>query len=384
MLAFLVFLAASDPNVSPRDMAVGIISGNEVLMSRFFAQAQTWVPQFPEVYVYSDFFPNTSKKDIAAASPRSKIHFVEIRNVAEHLIGSQWHLPWYHAQPRFLPGMYHLWKNNPKATWYVVGDDDTYLIIRNIIRRLQKVNSSTPAVMSFFWCTWETVAEFMRPLRNCHPFAQGGSGVVFSHTLMDMLGPHLMECNQKYNDAEHAASMRVAVCGERLFGYENWMAGAYIKPWKSGIHPTSPGVTITGGNTWDPPGSFHQVQPNDMFALKRSHIAEVGGGYYYDFAGYAFRNIPLELSYRRTWQLHFGYRIDNFGTHTQKIYSSSPFSTEDDGKTFVQNFHGGIKIIVKCDQTVAEDIIRVDDVERGPNVTVRLALVCPKKEKYYR
>jgi hypothetical protein len=123
--ALLVLLAASDLDVSLRDMAVDIISGNEVLITRFFSQAQTWVPQFPEVHVDSDFFPNTSKSDISAASPRSKIHFVEIPNVAQHLIGSQWEQPWYHAQPRFLPGMDHLWKHNPKATWYVVGDDDT-------------------------------------------------------------------------------------------------------------------------------------------------------------------------------------------------------------------------------------------------------------------
>jgi hypothetical protein len=132
------------------------------------------------------------------------------------------------------------------------------------------------------------------------------------------------------------------------------------------------------GNTWDPPESFHQVQREEMFVLKWVQIAEVGGGSYYDFAGYAFHSLPLELSYRRTWQLHFGYRIDHFGTHAQKIYASSLSTTDDDGKTFVQNFDEYIKVVVTCDQTVAED------VDREPNVTIRLALVRPKKQKYYR
>jgi hypothetical protein len=383
MLTLLVVFGASDTGITPADMAVGIMSGKEVLMSRFLAQAQTWIPTFPEVFVYSDKFPNTTKEEILASSPRAKIQFVELPNLAEHIIGSQWQRPWYQAQPRFLPGMYHLWKNNPKALWYVVGDDDTYLIVRNIIRRLTKVSSSNHAALSFFWCTWDQIAEFMLPRRDCHPFAQGGSGVLFSHTLMESLGPHLIECNDKYNDAEHAASMRVAVCAERLFGYENWTKSAYIKHWRSGIHPTSPGVTITLGNTWDPPGSFHQVQPDEMHVLKRSHISDVGDGHYYDFGGYAFRSLPIEFTYRRIWQLHFGYRIDNIGTHTQKLYSKTDIHTSDGGHTFVQEFDGNISIVVHCDRTHGEDVIRVDEVNRGPNVTVHLSLICPRKQRYY-
>jgi hypothetical protein len=200
---------------------------------------------------------------------------------------------------------------------------------------------------------------------------------------MARLGPKLIECSERYNDAEHAASMRVAVCIERMVGYENWTKSVYVKPWRSGIHPSAPEVTIGYGNTWDPPGSFHQVSPPAMHVLKRGHIVEVEDGFY-DFAGYAFRSIPLELTYRRTWQLHFGYWVSNFGTHTQRLYTTSSLVTRDGGKTFAQEYEGNLTIVVTCDPEAGIDIVRVDQIERGPNITVHLAFDCPDKQPYYK
>jgi hypothetical protein len=200
---------------------------------------------------------------------------------------------------------------------------------------------------------------------------------------MALLGPKLVGCGEKYNDAEHAASMRVSVCIERLFGYENWTKSVFVKPWRSGIHPSSPAVTIGYGNTWDPPGSFHQVTPDEMVVLGRGHIAEAPDGFW-DFAGFAFRSIPLQLTYRRQWQLHFGYSIANFGTHTQKLYTVTPLLTDDGGQTFTQQFQGNVTLIVACDRDTGIDIVRIDDITRGPSVTVRLSLDCPSKQPYYK
>jgi hypothetical protein len=381
---FPVFLhfSASDTNLTVDDVAVGILSGKELLMTRFLAQAQSWAPTFRRVFVYSDAFPNTTKQDISASSPHADIQYVALPGLAEHIIGSQWLLPWYQAQPRFLPGMHHLWRTNPNVLWYIFGDDDTYFYIRNILRRLAKLNSSEPAVLSFFWCTWNTITLYMEPERDCHPFAQGGSGVILSKTVMDLLGPHLLACSEMYNDAEHAASMRVSVCMERLFGYENWTKSAFIKAWRSGIHPSAPSVTIGFGNTWDPPGTFHQVTPEEMIRLKNGQIVQDVDGFW-DFAGFAFRSIPVEITYRRVWQMHFGYSIDSYGTHTHRLYGASGIETNDGGKTFQQRFDGGVKVVIKCDPNMAEDVIVVDEIERGVNVTIWLLLDCPKKRPYY-
>lgn len=354
-----------------------------MLMTRVLSQAKSWFQSFRRVFVYSDAFPNTTKKEIREACPHATIEMTEITNQAEHVIGSQWTNPWYLAQPRFLPALEHLWRSNPNVRWYVVGDDDTYLYPKNILRRLGKHNSSEPEVVSFFWCTWNTITDYMEPQRDCHPFAQGGSGVLFSKTIMDLVGPHLIECNEKYNDAEHAASMRVSVCMERLFGYENWSKGAYIKPWKSGIHPGSPKVVISHGNTWDAPASFHQVKPDEMENLKRSHMSDVKDGFV-DWSYFSFRSVPVELTRNRWWQMHFGYAIDNYGTHTHRLYAISLLETSDDGKTYVQKYDGNVTVVVHCDATIPENTIEVDDVERGPESTIHLLLDCPKPQPYYK
>jgi hypothetical protein len=383
MLGLLLVSAGADTNLTIADFAVGIMSGKELLLTRFLSQAASWGTTFGDIYVYSDAFPGDTRAEIAAAAPHTTIHFVEIANRSEHIIGSPWLREWYQAQPRFLPAIHHLWRANPGVRWYLVGDDDTYFYIRNIMRRLSKVNSSAMAVVSFFWCSWEQVTEFMEPLSDCHLFAQGGAGVVFSKTMMDRLAPHLPNCSEKYNDAEHAASMRVAVCVERLWGYENWTKGAFAKPWRSGMHPTSPAASQLIGNTWDAPGSFHQVAPEDMARLSAGHIVEEADGFY-DFAHIAFRPMNLELTYRRKWEMYFGYSFDNFGTHTQRKFASSALWTDDGGKTFLQEFEGNVTVVVHCDAEVEENEIRVEDVIRGPNTTVHLAVRCPGKQPYYR
>ncbi|OHT02029.1 hypothetical protein TRFO_30992 [Tritrichomonas foetus] len=359
-----------------------------MITNRVFSQASSWIPSLPYVFVYSDEFPNESIKQINNQFPHANISFVEIKNRSEHIIGSQWTNPWYRAQPRFLPAMHDLWKQNPHVRWYIVCDDDTYLYNQNILRRLGKHNSSNPEVISFFWCTWNYITEYMKPERDCHPFAQGGSGVIFSKTMMDLIGPKLIECSEKYNDAEHAASMRVSVCMEREFGYENWTKGGFIKPWKSGIHPSNPSVVISQGNTWDSPGSFHQVSPEEMVNLKKSHLVWLDDGFI-DFSYFAFRSVPVELTRRRWWQLHFGYRIDNFASHSNQLMVLTSFEPIEYGKnneikTFQQVYQGNVTVFVHCNNNYEDFQIDVDEVERGPATKIHVSLKCPKKQKYYK
>jgi hypothetical protein len=383
MLVAFFSVSLSDANLTLADVAVCILSGKEVLLTRALSQALSWIPAFREVFIVSDEFPNTTRSDIESASPHANIRFVEISGRAEHIIGSEWLLPWYRAQPRFLPGMHHLWVSNPNASWYIFCDDDTYLFPKSLLRKLAMHNASKPEVISRFWCSWNQITEFMRPPRDCHLFAQGGSGVMFSRAIMATLGPRLIECSEKYNDAEHAASMRVAVCIERIYGYDMWSAGQIITDWKTALHPGRANTAIAKLNTWEAPASFHQVSPNEMIGLKHAHWADGGDGWF-DFNFFAMKSVPVHITYRRVWQLHFGFAIDNFGTHSQRLFSTTDFITSDGGKTFLQQFDGNISVIVVCDQGLREEQIKVDDVERGPNVTIHLAIKCPPKEKYHR
>ncbi|KAH0790557.1 hypothetical protein GPJ56_005546 [Histomonas meleagridis] len=358
------------------------MSGKELLRSRVLSQINSWVETFNSVFIYSDFFSEEDKQFLKSANRHANISLIEISNKAEHIIGGQNTKKWYEAQPRFLPAMKDMWLRHPTAKWYLIGDDDTYFYHKNIIRRLAKYDSSLPQVISYFWCSWGEVIQYMEPDRDCHPFAQGGSGVIFSKTMMNMIGPHLDECNDKYNGANHAASMRVTVCMERLFGYNNWTSGVYIKPWRSGIHPNSPKDVIMQQNTWDAPGTFHQVNPREMLQIKKTHIVEFDDGFV-DFAHFAFRTIPVELTRRRIWCLHFGYCIDNFGSHENRFMATSALETGDSGMSYRQTFEGNIAVEIRCDESMEESAVEVEDVQRDLEVRVRLAMKCPKKQRYY-
>jgi hypothetical protein len=359
------------------------MSGKELLLTRLLSQARSWVPGFRKVYVFSDDYPNTTREDILAASPHANLEFVSIKGKAEHVVGSQWVLAWYSAQPRFLPGMYHLWVSNPNARWFIICDDDTYLYAQAILRLLLTRNSSELEVHSHFWCSWDTITQYMQPTRDCHPFAQGGSGVFFSRAAMEKIGPELLNCSERYNDAEHAASMRVTVCVERIIGYDLWTKDRVIKHWKTGLHPGKPSTAIDTGCLWEAPASFHQVSPEEMIVLKGGHLIDVEDGYF-DFNFFAMKSVPIPLTYRRYWQMHFAFSIDNFGTHSQRLHALGGMETHDDGKTFVQEFQGNVTVVVTCDQTRGDEQIHVDEVVPGPAVTVHLQLKCPPKQKYAR
>jgi hypothetical protein len=197
---------------------------------------------------------------------------------------------------------------------------------------------------------------------------------------MDAIGPRLVACSEMYNDAEHAASMRVTVCAERALGYANWTTGRALRHWKTELHPGRPATAIQTGGTWEAPGGFHQVSPREMAALGGAHLVFVDDGFF-DFNFFVMKSVPVPLSYRRVWDMRFGFSIDNFGTHSQRLLCVTGLLTDDGGASFYQHFEGNVTVRVRCDATMEDERVRVDEVVPGPVVTAYLALKCPTKQR---
>ena len=359
------------------------MSGKEVIMKRVHGQSKTWMNQFPKVNVYSDEFKEDETDAIRKAARYTNVSFITIKNTSEHLLGTQWKNPWYAAQTRFLPAMKHLFETNRNAKWFLFGDDDTYLVAKNIVRRTHKYNHNEPCIVSYFYCAWNNIVQYMEPKRDCMPFAQGGSGVLISNKLMSMIAPHLVECSEMYNDAEHAASMRIAVCIQKLYGVSNWTKGAFIKPWRSGFHSHVPDIEIEQGNTWDAPGSFHQVNKEVMQRIHKAHVCDTEEDFYYDFAYNAFISVPVELTYGTKWELHFGYCIDMYGSHSHRINATSAIVCDVPDAEFHQDFQNNVTVTMHCDSNMNEGDMYADDVERSPFGTiVHLNMKCPTKSYY--
>ena len=370
------------------DLVVGVFSGKEVLTKRVLGQAETWFNQFPKIFVFSDCFPNKKEiENIKTKALHTNISFIEIKDTAEHLKGTEWTDPWYPAQTRFLPGMKELYEWNKETKWFLICDDDTYLFARNIERRLHKYDYNKPVVVSYFYCTWNKIIEQLDIKRDCMPFAQGGSGVLFSQKMMEMLSSHLINCSDKYNNAEHAASMRLAACIQNLYGVENWTNGAFIKPWRSGFHSNPPEIEIEKGNTWDSPGSFHKVNKENMKRIYNAHICNIENkNYYYDFSYNSFVPTPVELTYNTNWEFNFGYNFDMYGLHSSySINATSPILCDKEDEEFHQNYENGVKVILHCNKNLEDGEMYSDYVERSPfNTIVHIQLKCPEKTYFYQ
>lgn len=363
------------------DLVLGISSGYDLILTRTLDQASTWIPSLPRIYIYSDKLPSNTTNIFQKEAPHANITFMELGDQDEHLVGTQWIAKWYHAQPRFLYGLYKMYIENPGYSWYGLLDDDTYLFQKNIVRRLHKYDHNNRVVVSFFWCSWDILLEYMEPQRECHPFGQGGACVIYSAELMKHFAKIILKCNEIYNDAQHAAAMRTAICMERHFGYENWTKGGYIQPWRSGFHSDPHYIHVEQDYMWDAPGSFHRLKKQDMVELSQTHLCYLQDGFF-DFAHFAFAVTTVELTRRTKWRFLFGYSFSRMVTNLEEIKAISSLQTVDNGKTFFQKYDKNISIQIQCNDDDSYEEIFVDRVVRSPSPEVYLIMKCPPKQNY--
>jgi hypothetical protein len=87
-----------------------------------------------------------------------------------------------------------------------------------------------------------------------------------------------------------------------------------------------------------------------MMNLRRGHWVDGGDGFF-NFNFFSMKTVPVEITYRMYWQMHFGYAIDNFGTHSQRVVALTDMAW--DRRKFRQEFEGNVSVVVKCDPRLA-------------------------------
>ncbi|KAJ3348549.1 hypothetical protein HDU83_001231 [Entophlyctis luteolus] len=108
-----------------------------------------------------------------------------------------------------LPAYHLLRERFPNADWYIMFDDDTYVMLENLADFLGTLNASKPFYIGqpnrFKGC--DGVKEFGHgPL-----FAQGGAGIIISRGGMNAMMPILDECIVKYKTC-WAGDIRTGLC----------------------------------------------------------------------------------------------------------------------------------------------------------------------------
>lgn len=158
--------------------------------------------------------------------------------------------PWIMDKFKNIPMLQHAWKHAPDNDWYVIMDDDSYLLADNLGRWLATLDPNKPYYLG------SAVAGLQ------HIFAHGGSGIILSRGLMEMAFGHartdewvdeyseraLHECCGDYVLAAFLkekldVGLNLSVSGKRFQGEDFTLAAFNKQNWCSDIvsfHHTTP------------------------------------------------------------------------------------------------------------------------------------------------
>lgn len=348
----LLILEYVNENVNKK-LVVGIMSGKENINTRVKHQSKTWMRFFDQIYVYTDMY---DEYNCSLLYNRSNIKCVILGNdYGRHLIHTEYKDKWYFAQPRFLPSMEHLWRNNQDADWYILGDDDTYLFREPIYKKIQRYSPDGLHVIGRYYCTWDSLSKYFNNSRSefkdCFPFPQCGSGIIISNGLMKKLASHLISCSLRYNDPYFAGSMRFAVCIKDVIGIERWTIDDVIHPWEKSLHSMVPEKEIENYDFSEPPGSFHQLAESDFYSIFNAHVIEYNNTYE-DISNISFKKFVIPLgSVDDLFDYYFGFCVSFRLSLNCLSRSLSPWKQIGSG-VFVQEYENDISITIQCDNKI--------------------------------
>ena len=162
---------------------------------------------------------------------------------------------WVLDRYKFLPMLSHAWEHWQDVKFYVYIEDDTYIFWSNLMRHLQTLSPSEVAYFGAF--SGEGNATF----------AQGGSGIIFTHGLMKAVfeGDSVPTLEQYGNLTMNAC------CGDMVLGEILREYGVQVNRGTWGtlsFRPEPPWRTGFDGRGWCLPiFTFHHVHQRDMAML---------------------------------------------------------------------------------------------------------------------
>jgi hypothetical protein len=380
MLPFLWTLALAEPP-SVHDIAIGIWSGYECILTRGLFAAETWIRQFPRVHLYSDFFPKNAEEQLRSRAFPSDITFVSLGNCASHL----WFpTAWKRAQPRFLRAMVDLFARAPTAKWYLFVDDDSYLFLDNTLAILDRFNFTDKVVVGHFYCAWPQVVFGKHHNMQCMNFPQGGAGMAISHGMLSFLSDKLLDCNDKYNDGEYAGSMRFAKCvGDHVVD-GTWRYGDGIQNFKSQFMSRNPIEEIEDNFCNRPPATFHRLTPRDIRFVWRGHRSTWpcgnGSECYADWSHLTGRPFLLFPEERQPLHLRFGFGIAL--PQSSRVIARATTAIQPDLRDGVpvgywQEFGEALRIRIVCDANASEGVVQ-ESFENREWMQFTVRVRCPR------
>ena len=385
-LLFLLFTY----NVTLDDISIGVWSGYEVIFDRMGAACDTWVRQFKEVVIFSDFFPKNSKEVLQAKANPTKLIFEELGDCSQHHFAGAW----TRAQPRIVKGMERLYRMNTSKKWYFFCDDDSYPVMRNLLEALKDYSYEDSKVLGHFYCAWPEVVYGKNHEDECLNFAQGGAGVAVSQKYFSRIVDYLDGCNKKYNARLYAGSMRFAKCASDHIGDVEWSEGNIVIKMLDTFNSCDPITEILNGGVQMPPVNFHKMTSKEVrmchYGIRSDWFRGTDNhSMFVDWSGMAGESFPFmthagdqQLTYR------FGYAIQASNDFGVVGRSTSPLVPQFDSPKkekptgFIQQFADTAEIEIICNDTFQAGQYEQDHIENRDKIKLVLIMKCPPAEEY--
>lgn len=157
----------------------------------------------------------------------------------------------------------HAQENWPGLKWYIYIEDDTYIFMDNVLRYLSALETDDePSYYGAF------------SGEGNQTFAQGGSGLVFSKSLMQNIfsGPSVPTLEQYGNETSQAC------CGDTMLGKVLRDYGVYVNRGTYGtgsFRPEPPWKTGFDDLIWcTPVFTFHHLHQRDMMQLSEIELKQ--------------------------------------------------------------------------------------------------------------
>jgi hypothetical protein len=362
------------------DILFGVFASEECFITRIIPMANAWYQFVPEVHIMIDAMSEPSLSALKN-NTHSNLFFHVTSATAHFLVGSEFYTPWNVAQSRHITGLAHLYELYPNKTYYAICDDDTYMFTENLMLFLEKVDPAKPKIYghTFLAASFGHVFFRYKLSDSVGVFNHGGSGMVFSKGVMDLLGPKLRDCNVFMDTANFGSDERIGACASRL-------GDSIASEVCAEIHGFNPVNFADMLDLLDDRSqiTFHHVKESGIAVVFNSSVTVIDD-YYYDWSSFSFRTFRAPLApFEFIGDVIFGYGIC-YGDLRRCAIAETQFEVINHSVySFRQQYKGGYSIYVRCVDTINDSVVAFGGVPPPPEPGVVLDLKCPQKKKFLR
>ena len=178
--------------------AIAIKTGHQTLYDRLPHQHLTFIqPDMNILYI----------SDIDGEFLGHRVHGVVPKDVLLPQLSSNSKYGWDIDAHKNLPGFKLLYETFPDNTWYIMIDDDTYLVPQNLESCLDKFDHRKDWYLGHMLGFSCRGSEGGTPTR----FAHGGTGIIISRSALQKMLKFVDSCIPKYREC-FGGDMRTALC----------------------------------------------------------------------------------------------------------------------------------------------------------------------------